>query len=35
MRLAQIAEAELELLQPTAAREALRASITYVIDRRR
>jgi octaprenyl-diphosphate synthase len=35
MRLAQIAEGELELLQPTAAREALRASITYVIDRRR
>ena len=35
MRLAQLAEGELDLLQPSAAREALRASITYVIDRRR
>jgi octaprenyl-diphosphate synthase len=34
-RLAQLAEGELELLQPSPAREALRASITYVIDRRR
>jgi octaprenyl-diphosphate synthase len=35
LRLAQQAEAELDCLQPSAAREALRASITYVIDRRR
>jgi octaprenyl-diphosphate synthase len=35
LRLAQVAEGELELLTPSAAREALRASITYVIDRRR
>jgi len=35
LRLAQVAEGELELLPPSAAREALRASITYVIDRRR
>jgi octaprenyl-diphosphate synthase len=35
LRLAQLAEGELEFLQPSAAREALRASITYVIDRRR
>src|SRR6476469_3132968 len=35
MRLAQVAEAELDLLSPSAARDALRASITYVIDRRR
>jgi octaprenyl-diphosphate synthase len=35
LRLAQMAEGELELLTPSAAREALRASITYVIDRRR
>jgi octaprenyl-diphosphate synthase len=35
LRLAQVAEAELELLPASAAREALRASITYVIDRRR
>jgi octaprenyl-diphosphate synthase len=35
LRLAQQAEGELDLLQPSAAREALRASITYVIDRRR
>jgi octaprenyl-diphosphate synthase len=35
LRLAQQAEGELDLLQPSAARDALRASITYVIDRRR
>jgi octaprenyl-diphosphate synthase len=35
LRLAQLAEGELDLLQPSAARDALRASITYVIDRRR
>ena len=35
LHLAQTAEGELELLPPSAAREALRASITYVIDRRR
>jgi octaprenyl-diphosphate synthase len=35
LRLAQQAEGELDLLQPSAAREALRASISYVIDRRR
>ena len=35
LRLAQIAEAELDLLPASAARDALRASITYVIDRRR
>jgi octaprenyl-diphosphate synthase len=35
LQLAQQAEGELDLLQPSAAREALRASITYVIDRRR
>ncbi len=35
LRLAQTAEGELDLLAPSAAREALRASITYVIDRRR
>jgi octaprenyl-diphosphate synthase len=35
LRLAQVADGELELLTPSAAREALRASITYVIDRRR
>jgi octaprenyl-diphosphate synthase len=34
LRLAQQAEGELDLLQVSAAREALRASITYVIDRR-
>ena len=33
--LAQLAEGELDLVPPSAAREALRASITYVIDRRR
>jgi octaprenyl-diphosphate synthase len=35
MRLAQQAEAELDLLPASAGRDALRASITYVIDRRR
>lgn len=35
LRLAQAAEAELDLLPPSTARDALRASITYVIDRRR
>jgi octaprenyl-diphosphate synthase len=35
LRLAQQADTELDLLQPSAARDALRASITYVIDRRR
>ena len=35
LRLAQLAEGELELLAPSSAREALRASITYVVDRRR
>jgi octaprenyl-diphosphate synthase len=35
LRLAQQADGELDLLQPSAARDALRASITYVIDRRR
>src|SRR5919112_2249147 len=34
LRLAQQADAELDLLPPSAARDALRASITYVIDRR-
>jgi octaprenyl-diphosphate synthase len=34
LRLAQQAEVELDLLSPSAARDALRASITYVIDRR-
>jgi octaprenyl-diphosphate synthase len=34
-RLAQVAESELDLLPASPAREALRASITYVIDRRR
>jgi octaprenyl-diphosphate synthase len=33
--LAQQADAELELLPPSPARDALRASITYVVDRRR
>jgi octaprenyl-diphosphate synthase len=32
---AQVAEAELDRLPSSAARHALRASITYVIDRRR
>jgi octaprenyl-diphosphate synthase len=34
LRLAQHADTELDVLQPSAARDALRASITYVIDRR-
>jgi octaprenyl-diphosphate synthase len=34
LRLAQQADAELDVLHPSAARDALRASITYVIDRR-
>jgi octaprenyl-diphosphate synthase len=34
LRLAQQADTELDVLQPSAARDALRASITYVIDRR-
>jgi octaprenyl-diphosphate synthase len=34
LRLAQQADAELDVLQSSAARDALRASITYVIDRR-
>jgi octaprenyl-diphosphate synthase len=34
LQLAQQADTELDLLQPSVAREALRASITYVIDRR-
>ncbi len=35
LRLAQQADTELDVLQPSGARDALRASITYVIDRRR
>jgi geranylgeranyl pyrophosphate synthase len=35
LRLAQVAETELDLLSPSTARDALRASITYVVDRRR
>jgi octaprenyl-diphosphate synthase len=35
LRLALLAEGELDLLPPSAARDALRASITYDIDRRR
>jgi octaprenyl-diphosphate synthase len=35
LRLAQQADTELDLLVPSAARDALRASITYVIDRKR
>jgi len=35
LHLAQVAEAELDLLPSSTARDALRASITYVIDRRR
>jgi octaprenyl-diphosphate synthase len=35
LRLAQAADAELDLLPGSAARDALRASITYVLDRRR
>jgi octaprenyl-diphosphate synthase len=34
LQLAQQAETQLDLLSPSAARDALRASITYVIDRR-
>jgi octaprenyl-diphosphate synthase len=34
LRLAQQADTELDVLQPSSARDALRASITYVIDRR-
>jgi octaprenyl-diphosphate synthase len=35
LRLAQQADGELDLLSPSPARDALRASITYVVDRRR
>jgi octaprenyl-diphosphate synthase len=35
LQLAQQADTELDLLAPSAARDALRASITYVIDRKR
>ena len=35
LRLAQQADAELDLLPPSPALDALRASITYVVDRRR
>jgi octaprenyl-diphosphate synthase len=35
LRLAERADAELEALAPSSAREALRASITYAVDRRR
>lgn len=35
LRLAQQADSELDVLSPSPARDALRASITYVIDRRR
>jgi octaprenyl-diphosphate synthase len=35
LRLAQEADAELEHLPPSSARDALRAAITYVVDRRR
>lgn len=35
LRLAQQADGELDLLSPSVARDALRASITYVVDRRR
>lgn len=35
LHLAQLAEGELDLLQPSPAREALRDSIAYVVDRRR
>ena len=35
LRLAEQADAELDALVPSAARNALRASITYVVDRRR
>jgi octaprenyl-diphosphate synthase len=35
LRFAQLAETELDLLSPSTAREALRASISYVLDRKR
>ncbi len=35
LRLAQQADGELDRLPPSPARDALRASITYVVDRRR
>ena len=35
LRLAQQADGELDALPPTPARDALRAAITYVVDRRR
>ena len=35
LRLAQQADGELDALPPSPARDALRASITYVMDRRR
>ena len=35
LRLAEQADAELDALVPPPARNALRASITYVVDRRR
>jgi geranylgeranyl pyrophosphate synthase len=35
LRLAQQADAELDELAPSPAREALRSSIAYVVDRRR
>ena len=35
LRLAQQADGELDALPPSPARDALRASITYVVDRRR
>jgi octaprenyl-diphosphate synthase len=35
LRLAQQADGELDQLPPSPARDALRASITYVVDRRR
>ena len=35
LRLAQQADGELDALSPSPARDALRAAITYVVDRRR
>ena len=35
LRLAEQADRELDRLAPSPARDALRASITYVVDRRR
>ena len=35
LRLAQHAEGELDALEPSPARDALRASIAYVVERRR